>query len=90
MYSRLVRQNSQPPQPTGGYRQTASPFFRWVTSLPASSTTPAPSAPRMCGNSTFIPVNPLRFHRSMWFREAARRRTTTSRGERGAGSSVSS
>src|SRR5256714_5336672 len=73
---------------------TASPGLTVVTSVPAVSTRPAPSDPRMWGNR-YSPGRPRTTNRSRWLSAAARMATRTSRapsraGEPGAATSATS
>ena len=72
-----LRQNSQWPQKTDRHEITWSPGFRYVTSAPTCSTTPADSWPRTTGIG--VGYAPSMKCRSLWQRPAAAVRTSTSR-----------
>jgi hypothetical protein len=75
-----ARQNSQRVHQSPGFSSTRSPGFTRVTAGPTASTTPAPSAPRTCGNVCVMPGSPPTTNRSRWLSAAARTATTTSSG----------
>src|SRR6266581_5214582 len=61
-----------------GLSMTRSPTFTVFTSGPTDSTTPAPSAPTMCGKRSAPPGIPSATKRSRWFKAAARTLIRTS------------
>src|SRR5574337_526394 len=75
-------QNSQWPQLTAGCSTTACPRLSRGSPASASSTTPAPSMPMICGSRCVMPAPLFRMYRSTRFSVAAFIRTSTSPGAR--------
>ena len=71
------RQAGQAPHDVDGSSMTSSPTATSSTCGPTASTTPAPSAPVMCGNDGGAGM-PRATQRSRWFRAEACSRTRTS------------
>src|SRR5574340_139288 len=77
MLSRPETHMSHFPQPRLALMTTRSPGFMPVAWGPRAVTSPAPSAPLICGSSNLIPGQPRRTAMSIRLRAAARRRTRT-------------
>src|SRR5690554_3555030 len=79
-FSNPAAQCSHLPQPMFELMTTRCPTCQLFTPGPVAATTPAPSAPGMCGYSSLIPGQPCRTHRSSRFSAAYCSRTRTSPG----------